>query len=764
MSHPTLKLSRDSQHCLYVAHQRAIELGTPIVTPSHLLLGLLELPKIQAILQAANGNTAALAAQIKQEIHRAQSAESTRSPPPIALSMALERVIQKAFTSAAAAGRAEVNPEHLLVALYSERDDAAAYCLHSHGLDRLTVVGALTRYTNGAAGVEEGVATAEGEASNPGEAKKSALDRFAVNLLEKARAGRVDALVGRDAEIERVIQTLGRRRKNNPLLVGEPGVGKTAVAEGLALRILNKEVPAALADTIPYALDLGALIAGTKYRGDFEARMKAVLDEVRGDPRIVLFVDEAHTIIGAGGTSSGTMDASNLIKPALADGSLRLMGATTHREFREVFERDRALTRRFQRIDIGEPTPDQTVDILKGLRASLEKHHGINYSDESLSAAVALSVKYLPDRLLPDKAIDILDEAGSREKMKKEGERAATLQVAHIEQMVARVANVPVQRIGADEGVALMTLAPAIKSVVYGQDSAVETLVNAVKVARAGLANPDRVQGAFLFLGPTGVGKTEVSRQLAVTLGIPLVRFDMSEYMESHAVARFIGAPPGYVGHGKGGLLTEAVNKTPHCVILLDEVEKAHTDILNVLLQVMDNGTLTDAEGRPANFRNVILIMTSNLGARAAARRTMGFVVQDHGSEVNQAVETALAPEFRNRLDAIVRFNPLGPVEILRVVDKELLALGRLLDARGVRLDVDDATRAWFADKGFDPAMGARPMARLIASRLKVTLADLMLFGALKTGGVAQVRLGASGEPEVSAQAPSDTVLLPVEV
>jgi len=595
-----------------------------------------------------------------------------------------------------------------------------------------------------------------------GEHKGDALGEYASDLNQLAREGRIDPLVGRAEEVERTIQVLCRRRKNNPLYVGEAGVGKTALAEGLAKRIVDGEVPEVLREATIYSLDLGALVAGTKYRGDFEKRLKAVLASLKKIPHAVLFIDEIHTIIGAGSASGGTMDASNLIKPALASGELRCIGSTTFQEYRGVFEKDRALARRFQKIDIVEPTVGETIEILQGLKAKYEAHHGVSYADDAIKAAVDLSVKHIGERLLPDKAIDVIDEAGARQRLLPDADRKSIIDVEEIETIVARMARIPAKQVSASDKDVLEHLERNLKMVIFGQDPAIGTLTSAIKLARSGLGNPDKPIGNFLFAGPTGVGKTEVTKQLALQLGIELVRFDMSEYMESHSVSRLIGAPPGYVGFDQGGLLTEKIVKTPHCVLLLDEVEKAHPDIFNILLQVMDRGVLTDTNGREANFKNVILVMTTNAGAAQASRRTIGFTKQDHSTDAMEVIRKGFTPEFRNRLDAIVQFQALGMEHILRVVDKFLIELETQLHEKNVSLTTTPAARDWLAQHGFDPLMGARPMARLIQDRIKRPLADELLFGKLVGGG--RVTVDVKDDELVVESQPEPERLLPATV
>ncbi|RYZ70721.1 MAG: ATP-dependent Clp protease ATP-binding subunit ClpA [Lysobacteraceae bacterium] len=653
--------------------------------------------------------------------------------------LGFQRVLQRAVYHVQSSGKKEVNGANVLVAIFGEKDSHAVYFLTQQDVTRLDVVNYLSHgiAKQGEEGEAGNPADGEGKAAEAGdgEGKGDSLAEFASNLNEQARNGRIDPLVGRADEIERTIQVLCRRRKNNPLYVGEAGVGKTALAEGLAKRIVEGEVPEVLLDATIYSLDLGALVAGTKYRGDFEKRLKGVLSAIKKLPGAILFIDEIHTIIGAGSASGGTMDASNLIKPALASGDLRCIGSTTFQEYRGIFEKDRALARRFQKIDIVEPTVGETFQILQGLKPKYEAHHGVTYADDALQAAVDLSVKHIGDRLLPDKAIDVIDEAGARQRLLPADVRKELIDVEEIETIVAKMARIPAKQVSSSDKDVLRHLERNLKMVIFGQDPAIDTLASAIKLARSGLGNPDKPIGNFLFAGPTGVGKTEVTKQLALQLGIELVRFDMSEYMESHSVSRLIGAPPGYVGFDQGGLLTEKIVKTPHCVLLLDEVEKAHPDIFNILLQVMDRGILTDTNGREANFKNVILVMTTNAGAAQAARRTIGFTRQDHSTDAMEAIRKSFTPEFRNRLDAVVQFQGLGFDHILRVVDKFLIELEMLLQEKHVSLSSTPAARDWLAKHGFDPLMGARPMARLIQDRIKRPLADELLFGKLVGGG-----------------------------
>ncbi|MDD2892676.1 MAG: ATP-dependent Clp protease ATP-binding subunit ClpA [Halothiobacillaceae bacterium] len=653
--------------------------------------------------------------------------------------LGFQRVLQRAVVQVQAAGKQSVTGAHVLAALFAEQDSHAVYVLKRQGITRLDVL----RYMSHG-GDEQGenqknaAQQGQDEAGQAGKEQASALEQYAVNLNQMAREGRIDPLIGRAAEVERVAQVLCRRRKNNPLLIGEAGVGKTAIVEGLARMIVQEEVPAALEKSVIYSLDLGALVAGSKYRGDFEKRLKSVLSELAAIPAAVLFIDEIHSIIGAGSASGGAMDASNLIKPALAKG-LRCIGSTTHNEFRQIFEKDAALARRFQKIDVPEPSVDEALAILKGLRPSFEAHHAVSYTDAALEAAVNLSERHIHDRHLPDKAIDVMDEAGARARLA--GDADAVIGAAEMEKIVASMARIPEQQVSSTDRDMLRNLERNLRMVVYGQDTAVEQLATSIKLARSGLRPADKPIGSFLFAGPTGVGKTEVARQLARLLGIGLLRFDMSEYMERHSISRLIGSPPGYVGHESGGLLTEAIHKQPHVVLLLDEIEKAHPDLFNVLLQVMDRGKLTDANGREVDFSHVILVMTSNAGAQESSRASVGFTRQNHSGDAMEVIKRGFSPEFRNRLDATILFNPLSERDIAQVVDKLLLELEHQLEAKGVHLHVSEEARIWLATKGYDPQMGARPMARLIQEQIKRPLAEELLFGKLEGGGEAHVEL-----------------------
>ncbi|MFC7300183.1 ATP-dependent Clp protease ATP-binding subunit ClpA [Cognatiluteimonas weifangensis] len=751
--------SKDLEYSIGQCYKRAREARHEYMTVEHLLLALLDNPSAEAVLKASGADFPRLRADLEQAIDRSVvklDAEDGRDTQP---TLGFQRVLQRAVYHVQSSGKKEVTGANVLVAIFGEKDSHAVYFLNQQDVTRLDAVNYLSHGIAKQGGEEphgaEDGAHAEGA---EGEAKADALTEFANDLNALAREGRIDPLVGRVEEIERTIQVLCRRRKNNPLYVGEAGVGKTALAEGLAKRIVEGDVPEVLADATIYALDLGALVAGTKYRGDFEKRLKGVLAALKKMPGAILFIDEIHTIIGAGSASGGTMDASNLIKPMLASGELRCIGSTTYQEYRGIFEKDRALARRFQKIDIVEPTVGETVEILHGLKPRYESHHGVTYADEALQAAVDLSVKHIGDRLLPDKAIDVIDEAGARQRLLPLDVRKSLIDVEEIEMIVARMARIPAKQVSASDKDVLEHLERNLKMVIFGQDQAIETLTGAIKLARSGLANPEKPIGNFLFAGPTGVGKTEVTRQLALQLGIELVRFDMSEYMEPHSVSRLIGAPPGYVGFDQGGLLTEKIVKTPHCVLLLDEVEKAHPDIFNILLQVMDRGILTDTNGREANFKNVILVMTTNAGAAQAARRSIGFTQQDHSSDAMEVIRRGFSPEFRNRLDAVVQFQALGMEHILRVVDKFLIELEAQLHEKGVSLSATPAARDWLAQHGFDPLMGARPMARVIQDKVKRPLADELLFGKLVGGGRVGIDVK-DGELVVDAQAEPEKLL-----
>ena len=758
--------SKDLEYSIGQCYKRAREARHEYMTVEHLLLALLDNPSAEGVLKACTADVPRLRGDLEQAINTSVSVLAEDVDRDTQPTLGFQRVLQRAVYHVQSSGKKEVTGANVLVAIFGEKDSHAVYYLNQQDIVRLDVVNYLSHgiaKQGDEAGSSEDAEgrTSEGEAAE-GEGKSDALAEFAVNLNQLAREGKIDPLVGRSDEVERTIQVLCRRRKNNPLYVGEAGVGKTAIAEGLAKRIVDGDVPMVLETATIYALDLGALVAGTKYRGDFEKRLKAVLAQLKKQPDSVLFIDEIHTIIGAGSASGGTMDASNLIKPALSSGELRCIGSTTFQEYRAIFEKDRALARRFQKIDIVEPTVGETFEILQGLKPRYEAHHGVTYNDDALQAAVDLSVKHIGDRLLPDKAIDVIDEAGARQRLMPEESRKSTIDIEEIETIVAKMARIPTKQVSASDKDTLRNLERNLKMVIFGQDPAIESLTSAIKLSRSGLGNPDKPIGNFLFAGPTGVGKTEVTKQLALQLGIELVRFDMSEYMEPHSVSRLIGAPPGYVGFDQGGLLTEKIVKTPHCVLLLDEVEKAHPDIFNILLQVMDRGALTDTNGREANFRNVILVMTTNAGAAQAARRSIGFTKQDHATDAMEVIRKGFSPEFRNRLDAIVQFQALGFDHILRVVDKFLIELESQLHEKNVSMSATPTARDWLARHGFDPLMGARPMARVIQDKVKRPLADELLFGKLVGGGRVSIDVQ-DNELVVDAQAEPEK-LLPVTV
>jgi len=723
-------------HCYRDARDRRHE----FMTVEHLLLVLLDNPAAAAVLRSCGATIDRLRKDLSGVISETVPVLGPGDERDTQPTVGFQRVLQRAVYHVQSSGKKEVTGANVLVAIFGEKDSHAVYFLAQQEIARVDVVNYISHGMPKISADTPGTTSAAPrEGDDAGEPPPSSLAEFAQNLNEAAREGKIDPLIGRADEIERTIQVLCRRRKNNPLFVGEAGVGKTALAEGLARRIVEGQVPDLLKPAVIYALDLGSLVAGTKYRGDFEKRLKAVLAELKQQPNAILFIDEIHTIIGAGSASGGTMDASNLIKPVLASGQLRCIGSTTYQEYRGIFEKDRALARRFQKIDIGEPSLSEALDILNGLKSGFESHHRVEYTAEALKAAVDLSVKHIGDRLLPDKAIDVIDEAGARQRLLPEAQRVSRIDVPEVEYIVAKMARIPAKHVTASDKEVLRHLDRNLKMVVFGQGQAIDAVVAAIKMARSGLANPNKPIGSFLFAGPTGVGKTEVTRQLALQLGIELIRFDMSEYMEAHSVSRLIGAPPGYVGFDQGGLLTEQITKHPHSVLLLDEIEKAHPDVFNVLLQVMDRGALTDTNGREANFKNVIVVMTTNAGAVAAARRTIGFTKQDHSTDAMEVIRKTFTPEFRNRLDAIIQFTALDFEHILRVVDKFLIELEAQLQERQVTLSASPEARRWLAEHGFDPQMGARPMARVIQEKVKRPLADELLFGALVNGGQVEV-------------------------
>jgi ATP-dependent Clp protease ATP-binding subunit ClpA len=734
-------LSKELEFSLNQAFKRARERRHEFLTVEHLLLALLDNPAAVEVLKACGADLERLRRELDafvQETTPLLPEDEKRDTQP---TLGFQRVLQRAVFHVQSAGRKEVSGANVLVAIFSEQDSQAVYLLDQQDISRLDVVNYIS---HGVAKTSDkdpapGSGSAPGSAEEGGESGGAPLQQFASNLNQRAREGKIDPLIGRKLELERTIQILCRRRKNNPLLVGEAGVGKTAIAEGLAKKIVDGEVPAVLADCTLYALDLGSLVAGTKYRGDFEKRLKGVLAQLKKDPNAILFIDEIHTVIGAGSASGGVMDASNLIKPALASGELRCIGSTTYQEFRGIFEKDHALARRFQKIDITEPSVDETVEILRGLKSRFEEHHKVRYSLPALRTAAELSAKYINDRHLPDKAIDVIDEAGAFVQLMPPSRRKKQVGVTEIENIVAKIARIPPRSVSATDTESLRTLMRDLQMVVFGQDEAIEALSAAIRMNRSGLGNEEKPVGSFLFAGPTGVGKTEVTRQLARILGLELIRFDMSEYMERHTVSRLIGAPPGYVGFDQGGLLTEEITKHPHSVLLLDEIEKAHPDVFNLLLQVMDHGALTDNNGRKADFRNVIIVMTTNAGAQEISRTSIGFTTQDHSSDGMEAIKRMFSPEFRNRLDAIIQFKALSPETVQHVVDKFLFELEGQLHAKNVTLEVDAEAKLWLAERGFDPLMGARPMARLIQESFKKPLAEQLLFGTLAEGGHVRV-------------------------
>ena len=733
-------IAQELEVSLHMAFVEARQKRHEFITVEHLLLALLDNPSAAETLRACGGNIEQLRKDLNKFIVEHTPTVEGEEDIDTQPTLGFQRVIQRAILHVQSSGKKEVNGANVLVAIFGEKDSHAVYYLQKQGITRLDMVNFIA---HGISKVppQSARAEAEGEADAETQAPAGPLESYTINLNALALQGKIDPLIGRDSELERVIQTLCRRRKNNPLLVGEAGVGKTAIAEGLARKIIESEVPEILAKANIYALDMGALLAGTKYRGDFEQRLKAVLKQLGDNPDAILFIDEIHTLIGAGSASGGTMDASNLLKPALSNGQLKCIGATTYNEYRGIFEKDHALSRRFQKIDVNEPSVSDTIEILKGLKPRFEAHHGIKYSAAAITSAVDLSARFITDRHLPDKAIDVIDEAGAAQRILPKSKQKKIIGKADIEDIVAKIARVPSTQVSSDDRSALKNLDRDLKAVVFGQELAIDTLAKAIKMARSGLGTPGKPIGCFLFSGPTGVGKTEVAKQLAYCMGIELLRFDMSEYMERHAVSRLIGAPPGYVGFDQGGQLTEAVTKKPYCVLLLDEIEKAHPDIYSILLQVMDHGTLTDNNGRKADFRNVIIIMTTNAGQEALQKSTMGFTsVKQAGDEMVE-IKRLFSPEFRNRLDATISFKALDHEVILRVVDKFLMQLEAQLHEKKVEAVFTDALKAHLANKGFDPLMGARPMARLIQDTIRAALADALLFGRLTHGGHVTVDL-----------------------
>ncbi len=740
-------LSNELEYCLNEAFQNAREARHEFMTVEHLLLAIIDTPKIREILRACGADAQKLRNDLKAFIDQTTPRIPATDEREVQPTLGFQRVLQRAVFHVQSSGRKEVTVANVLVAIFSEKQSHAAYLLSMQDVARLDVVNYISHgLTKVSDEQRDASLEPEREAQQEGEPGSSALEKYATNLNKLASEGKIDPLIGRRAEVERTIEILCRRRKNNPLYVGEAGVGKTAIAEGLARMIVEGQVPDVLSDCTIYALDMGTLIAGTKYRGDFEKRLKGVLAELKKNPGAILFIDEIHTVIGAGAASGGVMDASNLIKPVLANGELRCIGSTTYQEYRGIFEKDHALARRFQKIDVVEPTVAETVEILMGLKPKFEEHHGVKYSDEALKAAAELAARHINDRHLPDKAIDVVDEAGANLRLKPLADRPDTVSVEHVENVVARIARIPPKNVSLSDRDVLKNLERNLKLTIFGQDAAVEALAASIKMSRSGLGDQRKPVGSFLFAGPTGVGKTEVTRQLALAMGVEFVRFDMSEYMERHTVSRLIGAPPGYVGFDQGGLLTEAITKHPHCVLLLDEIEKAHPDVFNLLLQVMDHGTLTDNNGRKADFRHVILVMTTNAGAAEMSRPSVGFVPSDNASDGMEVLRRLFTPEFRNRLDAIIQFAALDQATIERVVDKLLVEVEAQLEQKNVALTVDEAARTWIARKGYDPKMGARPMARLIQDHIKRPLAEDLLFGKLIDGGHVRVTVTEDGE------------------
>lgn len=736
-------LSKELEFTLNLAFKDAREKRHEFLTVEHLLLALTDNPAASQVLKSCGADLERLRRDLQAFLAETTPLLPVNDSRETQPTLGFQRVLQRAILHVQSSGKREVTGANVLVAIFSEQESQAVYFLHKQNISRLDVVNYISHGISSVGGEEDMGKEESGPAEEEGSTEPaqggSPLEQYATNLNSRARDGQIDPLIGRRYEVERTVQVLCRRRKNNPLFVGEAGVGKTAIAEGLAKHIVEGEVPDVLKESTIYALDLGALVAGTKYRGDFEKRLKSLLQQLKKDKGSILFIDEIHTIIGAGSASGGVMDASNLIKPMLASGELRCIGSTTYQEYRSIFEKDRALARRFQKIDVSEPSVEDTVQILKGLKSRFEEHHNVRFTEPALQAAAELSAKYINDRRLPDKAIDVIDEAGARLRLRPRSKRRKTVGLPDIESIVAKIARIPPKRVSSQDMKVLENLEGELKGLIFGQDEAIDNLASTIKMSRAGLGTPDRPVGSFLFAGPTGVGKTEVTRQLAELTGVQLIRFDMSEYMERHTVSRLIGAPPGYVGYDQGGLLTEEVIKHPHSVVLLDEIEKAHPDVFNLLLQVMDHGTLTDNNGREADFRNIILVMTTNAGAEEMSKRSIGFATEEHVQDSMEAIRRTFTPEFRNRIDAVVQFQPLDHDTIQRVVDKFIRELSVQLAEKRVTLVVDGAARRWIGEKGYDPQMGARPMARVIQQYIKKPLAEQLLFGDLTGGGEVEV-------------------------
>lgn len=730
-------LNRELEQTLNEAFKEARSKRHEFMTVEHLLLALLDNDAAGKVLEACGADMTKLRKDLQEFVDSTTplipDADAERETQP---TLGFQRVLQRAVFHVQSSGKSEVTGANVLVAIFSEQESQAVYFLKQQNIARIDVVNYISHGISKVSGSDEPSEQMGEHSDEDGESSgKNALEGYATNLNKVAREGKIDPLIGRDFEVGRLVQILARRRKNNPLLVGDSGVGKTAIIEGLAKRIVDKDVPEVIEDAVVYSLDMGALLAGTKYRGDFEKRFKALLAELKKQPHGILFIDEIHTIIGAGAASGGVMDASNLLKPLLSSGEIRCIGSTTFTEFRGIFEKDSALTRRFQKIDVAQPSVDDTYKILKGLKSRFEEHHAIRYTDKALKAAAELADRYINDRNQPDKAIDVIDEVGAQQHLLPQSKRKKVIGVPEVEQVVASIARIPPKSVSASDKELLFKLEDKLSMVVFGQDEAIQTLSTAVKMSRAGLNAPEKPIGSFLFAGPTGVGKTEVSKQLASVMGMELVRFDMSEYMERHTVSRLIGAPPGYVGYDQGGLLTEAVNKNPHCVLLLDEIEKAHPEVFNILLQVMDHGTLTDNNGRKTDFRNVILIMTTNAGAQMMSRNSIGFTHQDHTTDGAEELKKVFTPEFRNRLDSVIQFAPLSKDTILHVVDKFVAELQGQLDEKRVSILVSEEAKRWLGEHGYDEKMGARPMSRLVQDKIKKPLAEKILFGDLANGG-----------------------------